>query len=74
MSAFSQGSIVPGVFARQSLVKYTLALNGSLKVEDWLRLSVSAGNEFESGLDVVLGFVQLPNGFDLKISFGIHSM
>lgn len=37
-------------------------------------LSVSAGNEFEAGLDVVLGFVELPSACDLKISFGIHSV
>lgn len=66
LTAFSQGSIVPGVFARRTLVKCILALNGSLKVEDWLVLSVSAGSEFEAGLDAVLGFVQLPSGFDLK--------
>ena len=57
LTAFSQGSIVQGVFATQRLVKYTLALSRSLRVEDWLVLGVSAGNEFEAGLDVVLGFV-----------------
>lgn len=32
-------------------------------------LSVSSGNESEAGINVVLGFVQLPSGLGLKTWF-----
>lgn len=46
-----------------------LALKGSLKAEDWLWLSISAGTELEAGLDVVLPFASLLSRLGLKTSF-----
>lgn len=37
-----------------------LAVKGSLEAEGWLWLSISAGTEFEAGLDVALAFVSIP--------------